>query len=132
MKIKYIFLLMALAVVSCQKDDDTIGQQISSFPGLTDEVGKIEVETLFNQERCDVKITYPSSGLDKDYSDTFSTIGKLSNEDSKYTACVYSGSMAGDANSFVPSGNISIFINPDKLAIVEPRNFRVSHHQASG
>lgn len=117
MKIKYIFLLMALAVVSCQKDDDTIGQQISSFPGLTDEVGKIEVETLFNQERCDVKITYPSAGLDKDYSDTFSTIGKLSNDDSKYTACVYSGSMAGDANSFVPSGNISIFLNPDTKSL---------------
>lgn len=114
---KYIMLsLMLLAVLSCQKDDYK-GVQMSSFPGVTAEIGKDEPRTAFNQEKSLLRLVIPASGGNSEYVESFSAINALSTDNSKYTATVFFGTVNGDKNAIVPSGNISIIVNPDVNAL---------------
>lgn len=110
---KYILMsLMLLAVLSCQKED-YVGVQKSSFPGVTNEIGKDEPGTAFNQDNLLLRLVIPVSGGSPEYAEALSAIGALSTENSDYTATVYFGTVNGDKDAIVPSGNISIIVDPD-------------------
>ncbi len=114
---KYILLsLILLAVLSCRKEDN-IGIQMSSFPGVTEEIGKDEPRSAFNQEKSLLRLVVPGSAGNPEYVDAFSAINALSAENSKYTATVYFGAVNGDGKVLVPSGNVSIIVDPDVDAL---------------
>ena len=109
---KYILMsLMLLAVLSCQKED-YVGVQKSSFPGVTNEIGKDEPGTAFNQDNLQLRLVIPVSGGSPEYAEALSAIGALSTENSDYTATVYFGTVNGDKGDFF---TIDEFVENDIL-----------------
>lgn len=116
---RYLLLsALILAAISCAKDE-YIGVQKSSFPGVIDEIGKIEVETIFSQDHLDLDIVIPSS-LSAGYAEAFDKIKGISKTDGQnivHSAYVYEQQPTSAGSLAIPEGNISVIINPDVKAI---------------
>lgn len=112
MKKLLIFAACAAAFLSCQKED-AIGIQKSSFPGLTEEIGKIELETIFNQTALNLKLETPQGLLGNKYANAFLKVGQIAKTTADNSAVVYWKRIPGEVKSLTPTANISIILEPD-------------------
>lgn len=107
--------MLLVMAVSCQKKD-IIGVQKSNFPGVTEEVGKIQPFTIFNQEETKIRLVFPDTGTPAEYGEhieSFKQINRLSKGDNPYIARVYFSTVQAGEKGLVPSGEVSVILGPD-------------------